>query len=351
MADKVVQWESAQDGLDKLTLNEAPVPSPGEDEVLVKISTVSLNYRDTEVIMGLYTHHKSVDHSSAIVPCSDACGTIVKVGSGLKVPWKVGDRVLSTFSQTHLTGQVQARDLQYGMGLPLPGVLATYRVFPSTGLVKAPNSLTDEEASTLAIASVTAWMSLFTFDKSPLNGKTVLIQGTGGVAIAGLQIAKASGGKVIVTSSSDEKLERARKLGADYTINYRKEPQWSKKVLEYTNSEGADVIFELGGASTIRQSFDCVAFGGLIACIGYLGGKQDAPEDRTNVNVLALSRNVTLKGILNGPRDEFEELCSFYEKHGIKPVVDKTFKFDEAKEALKYLFSGGHFGKVIVKVA
>ena len=194
--------------------------------------------------------------------------------------------MLSTFSESHLTGHATANDLKHGLGLPLPGVLATYRVFPSTGLVKAPEYLSDDEASTLAIASVTAWMSLFTFDKSPLNGKTVLSQGTCGVAIAGLQISKASGGTVIITSSSDEKLERARALGADHTINYRKEPQWSKKVLELTDNEGADVIFELGGANTLRQSFECVAFGGLIACIGYLGGKQDAPEDRTNVNVL-----------------------------------------------------------------
>lgn len=301
--------------------------------------------------MGLYNHHKTMSGAvEKVVPCSDMCGRVVKVGRNLSVPWKEGDRVLSCFNQTHLTGQCTAETMKSGLGKPLPGCLTSHRLFPSTGLVKAPEHLTDEEASTLAIASVTAWMSLFTFSKASLTGKTVLLQGTGGVSIAGMQIAKAHGGTVIVTSSSDEKLERARQLGADYTINYRKEPQWSSKVLEITGNKGADVIFELGGAGTMRQSFDCIAFGGLIACIGYLGGKQDAPEDRTNVNVLALSRNVTLKGILNGPRDEFEEVCAFYAKHGIKPALDKTFDFRNANEALKYLYSGGHFGKVIVKV-
>lgn len=283
------------------------------------------------------------------MPCADACGTIAKLGSDLKQPWDLGDRVLSTFSHTHLTGQIQAKDLEVGLGLPLQGVLGTYRVFPSTGLVRAPEALSDEEASTLAIASVTAWMSFFTFDPWNLSGKTVLIQGTGGVAIAGLQIAKASGATVIVTSSSDEKLERARRLGADHGINYRTEPQWATRVLELTQNAGADIVFELVGASTIRQSFECVAFGGLIACIGYLGGRQDAPEDRTTVNVLALDRNVTLKGIYNGSRDDFEDVCRFYDKHTIRPVVDRVFRFDEAKEAFRHVLDGGHFGKVVIK--
>jgi NADPH:quinone reductase-like Zn-dependent oxidoreductase len=156
---------------------------------------------------------------------------------------------------------------------------------------------------------------------------------------------------VIITSSSDAKLEQARKLGADKTINYRTNPDWDEEVLKMTNDEGADIIFENGGASTLRKSFDCVAFGGLINSIGYLGGKQDAPGERTNTNVLALKRNVTLKGLLNGPRDRLEEMLAFYEEHKIHPVIDRVFPFAESKEALKYLFQGGHFGKVIIKVA
>lgn len=155
---------------------------------------------------------------------------------------------------------------------------------------------------------------------------------------------------MIITSSSDTKLEQAKGLGADKSINYRKNPNWDEKILEITNGEGVDIIFENGGAATLRKSFECVAFGGLINCIGYLSGKEDALEDRTNTNVLALKRNATLKGLLNGPKDRFEEMLKFYEQKKIKPVVDKVFGFGEPKEALKYLFAGEHFGKVVIKV-
>jgi len=155
---------------------------------------------------------------------------------------------------------------------------------------------------------------------------------------------------VIITSSSDTKLEQAKSLGADKTINYRTTKNWEEVVLSLTNDEGVDIIFENGGAQTLRKSFDCVAFGGLINCIGYLSGKVDDAEDRTNTNLLALRRNVTLKGILNGSKERFEEMLQFYEEKEIKPVVDKVFGFDESKDALNYLFAGGHFGKVVIKV-
>ena len=153
-----------------------------------------------------------------------------------------------------------------------------------------------------------------------------------------------------MTSSSDEKLEKAKSLGADHVINYRKTPDWDEAVMKFTDGRGADIIFECGGAKTLGKSFACVAFGGIISSFGYLSGKQDDPGDRTNVNVLALSRNVTLKGVFNGPRDRFEELVKFIEQHQIHPVVDRVFKFEESREALQYLFSGKHFGKVVVKV-
>lgn len=139
-------------------------------------------------------------------------------------------------------------------------------------------------------------------------------------------------------------------MGADHTINYKTTSDWDRAVLELTDSEGVDIIFENGGATTLRKSFECIAFGGLINCIGYLSGKEDAVGDRTNTNVLALKRNVTLKGILNGSRERFEEMLGFYEEKGIRPVVDRTFGFEEAREALQYLYSGSHFGKVVVKV-
>ncbi|KAI5369509.1 Putative GroES-like superfamily, alcohol dehydrogenase-like, NAD(P)-binding domain superfamily [Septoria linicola] len=348
---QIKQWTSGLDGLDKLQLSTAAMPEPKEGEVLVKILSVSLNYRDTEVCMGLYNHHKSVGGQEQLVPCSDACGVIVDAGSS---HWKTGQRVMTVFNQTHLSGQVKSKDMASGLGLPLPGVLTEYRCFSAESLVPVPDYLSDDEAATLPIAAVTAWMSINQFrpiDK-PADGdveETVLFQGTGGVAVSGLQIAHAAGLKTIITSSSDDKLERAKKLGADHGINYKTQPDWQDEVNKITNDNGADIILETGGAQTLRKSFDCIAFGGLIDCIGYLSGKEDAPG--VNTNVLALRRNVTIKGILNGPRDRFEEMCRFYAKHEIHPVVDKVFEFEQAKEGLQYLYSGGHFGKVVVKVA
>lgn len=154
----------------------------------------------------------------------------------------------------------------------------------------------------------------------------------------------------IITSSSDAKLDRAKKLGADFTINYLTTPNWEAEVMRFTENHGADIILETGGAQTLRKSFDCIAFGGLIDCIGYVSGKVDAADDRLNVNLLALRRTVTLKGIINGPKDRFEEMIRFYEKNQIHPVVHQAFTFAEAKEAFKFLESGSHFGKVVIKV-
>jgi len=359
---KTKQWLTGQDGLEKLRTKEVDIPTPGEDEVLVEVHHVSLNYRDTEVCMGLYNHHKSVDHPPAIVPCSDMCGVVVAVGPSGKQSTaynnpnfrlNTGDRVVSTFAATHLTGQIGPQDIANGLGGPAPGVLTQYRVFPTYNVIKIPDYLTSEEAACLPIAAVTAWTSLNCMrpqGEIVNDRETILCQGTGGVSISAAQIAAAAGANVIVTSSSDEKLERAKKLGAKETINYRNTSDWDAEVLKRTNDRGADVIIEVGGAQTLRKSFECVRWGGLIACIGYVSGKEDEKGDRTNTNLLCLKRNVTLKGIMNGPRDEFERMLKFYDEKKIRPVVDREFKFEEAKEALQYLFSGGHFGKVVIKV-
>lgn len=313
--------------------------------------------------MGLYNHHSSVEHPPAIVPCSDMCGVVVAVGptssnttDAFKNPafrLQEGDRVISTFAPTHLSGQVKASDVANGLGGPAPGVLTQYRVFPSYGVVKIPDYLSSDEAACLPIAAMTAWMSLNCMrPKGEIigQGETVVCQGTGGVSISACQIATAAGADAIVTSSSDQKLQRASHLGAKTGINYRQTPDWEQAVLAATGDEGADIIIEVGGAQTLRKSFDCVRFGGLISCIGYLSGKQDDAGDRTNTNLLCLKRNVTLKGILNGPREELERMLRFYDEKKIKPVVDRVWKFEEADQALQYLFSGGHFGKVVVRV-
>ncbi|KAI1082116.1 hypothetical protein F5B20DRAFT_569539 [Whalleya microplaca] len=355
-AVKMKQWVSNQDGLDMIQLVDVPPPARlGDGEALVKINRVSLNFRDTEVCMGLYGHHKTLEQGQPIAPCSDMCGTIEKLGSGSEgCGLREGDRVMAIFNQTHLKGQVVESDMASGLGFPLPGVLTQYRIFPASGLVRVPDYLTDAEAAALPIAAVTAWMALNTFQPigQPLTGKDkiVLLQGTGGVSVSGLQIAKALGLTTIVTSSSDTKLARARELGADHTINYTTTPEWQDTVLTLTGGRGADVIFEVGGAGTLEKSFACVAFGGLISAIGYLAGKEDAPGPRMNANVLALRRNVTLKGMLNGPKERFEEMLGLYGSKEIRPVIDHVFEFEEAREALLYLFGGKHFGKVVVKV-
>ena len=313
--------------------------------------------------MGLYNHHKSVEHPSTLVPCSDMCGVVVAVGPYTKdssdpyanpaFQLKEGDRVISTFASTHLTGQVQPSDVANGLGGPKPGVLTQYRVFPTYNLVKIPDYLKAEEACCLPIAALTAWMSLNCMRPAgDIIGpqETIVCQGTGGVSISALQIASAAGASVICTSSSDDKLKRAEKLGAKTLINYNSTPDWEASVLRATADAGADIILEVGGAKTLRKSFDCVKFGGLIACIGYLSGKVDEDTDRTNTNLLCLKRNVTLKGIINGPRDRLEEMLKFYKEKEIRPVVDRVFKFEEGQDALKYLYSGGHFGKVVINV-
>ncbi|EFY85448.1 alcohol dehydrogenase, zinc-containing, putative [Metarhizium acridum CQMa 102] len=364
--DKMKQWTTGLDGIDKLQMEEADVPRPGEGEVLVKIHAVSLNYRDTEVCSGECNHHPSIKSTQRLVPCSDMCGTVVESRSGLLGK---GARVASIFLQTHLRGAVREEDMASGLGLPLPGVLAQYRVFPAVSLVRMPAYLTDEEASCLPIAGVTSWTSLnwmrplgrhIGTDGEELGSRFVLLQGTGGVAVAGLQAAHAAGYKTIITSSSDDKLRRAAdELGADHTVNYKTCWEWQGPVMEATGGRGADVVFETGGARTLRKSFESVAFGGVINCIGYLSGKADedqpgdgakAPLQRLNVNVLALRRNVTLRGIINGGKDRFEEMLGFYEAKKIRPVVSRVFAFADAKEAMRYLADGKHFGKVVIEV-
>ncbi|RFU82095.1 zinc-binding dehydrogenase [Trichoderma arundinaceum] len=381
MAPTNKQWVSKLDGVDKLELIEGEVPVPKEGEVLVKIGAVCLNYRDVEVCSGEYNHHQTPDDVAGVVPCSDMCGVVVDSKSSLL---KTGTRVMSVFLQTHLSGALKQSDLESGLGWPLPGVLTEYRCFDARTLVKVPKYMTDEEASCLPIASVTAWMALNwmrpigkAFQALDIYGgdkdknkdekeETVLLQGTGGVSIAGLQIAKAAGLKTIITSSSDEKLDQAKELGADHTINYRTYWEWQDGVMEATGGIGADYVLEVGGAKTLRKSFASVAFGGTISCIGYVSGKEDDNKgddggngddkdkasgwNRLNVNVLALRKNVTLKGLVNGGKDRFEEMVRFYEEKQIRPVVCKVFGMAEAKEALEYVKEGKHFGKVVIRV-
>ncbi|KAI0145557.1 putative alcohol dehydrogenase [Xylariaceae sp. FL1272] len=358
------QWTTLLDGIDRLRLETVPEPVDiKEDEVLVKISRVSINFRDPKSMKFSAARLINGDFSSSyktpespIVPFSDASGVVTKVGGpSAAARWREGDRVFSLLRPSHLCGPSRAEHNSAGIGIPLPGVLTEYRIFPATGLVALPDYMTHDEGSTLSIAAITAWMAL-NWDQpigTPKTGKdtVVLVQGTGGVSIAGLQQAKALGLTTIITSSSDGKLQRAKELGADYTINYKTTPDWSSEVLRITQGAGADIIFETGGAATMDQSLICVAEGGNISAVGMLSGLVDEGKPKATVSIRLISRNATLKGINVGPRDRMEEMIrSVYEEVQTHPVIDRTFEFSEAKEALKYMYRGSHFGKVVIKV-
>ncbi|KAG5980684.1 hypothetical protein E4U55_003766 [Claviceps digitariae] len=378
------QWTTALDGLDELREEDhVHVPVPGDGEVLVKIHAVGLNLRDVEVCTGHYNHlQQHHQQQIRIVPCSDMCGTVVQSKSSLL---KAGTRVASIFLQSHLQDPIQQDDLSSGLGVPLPGVLTEYRVFPAPCLVRVPEYLTDEQAACLSTAAVTAWSGLnwmrplgqhigTTSDSSssPSSAssppKYVFLQGTGDVSIAGLQIAHAAGYKTIITSSSDDMLKRAvRDLGADHVINSKTYWEWQEPVMEATGGRGADIIFETGPhARTLRKSFKSVAFGGTINCIGHLSGTTGQPElgsggDSDNsdkspklhaldVNELALRRCVTLRGTIDGSKDRFDEMLRFYHEKQIRPLVDTVFAFHQARDALRYLAEGKAFGKVVIKI-
>ncbi len=326
-------------GIDHLKQTQRPTPSPGPGQVLVQVAAASLNYRDVMTVKGQYNPKQPLP----LVPLSDGAGTVRAVGPGV-TRVKEGDRVMSLFSQRWLSGEPSAEARSSTLGGPLDGMLSEWICLDQEGVVMTPSHLSDEEAATLPCAAVTAWNALIA--KGHLKtGDTVLLEGTGGVSIFALQFAKLSGAKTIITSSSDEKLERARSLGADMTVNYKAEPDWSKRVKEMTGGEGADHIMEVGGAGTLAASLGCVALGGTISVIGVLSGTAAQVDIRS-----ILMKGVRVQGIFVGPRDIFEAMNRAVTLHQLRPVVGRVFPFAEAPEALRYLESGAHFGKVVIRM-
>ncbi|KAI8947575.1 putative alcohol dehydrogenase [Xylaria longipes] len=350
------QWTTLMDGIDNLRLETTPDPVElKENEVLVKIKCVSLNNRDLQLITGAFKGRYGAP-KNPIVPCSDASGTILRVGGRAAASlWKKDDRVFSLARTNHLTGPTRPEHVVAGVGIPLPGVLAEYRIFPASGLLRIPEYMSFEEASTLTIAATTAWMAL-SWDRpigSPRRGKdiVVLLQGTGGVSVAALQQANALGLTTIMTSSSDVKLQQARELGADYIVNYKTIIDWDEEVLRLTNGQGADIIIETGGPGTMEKSLSCVAHGGTISAVGILTGLMEEGKAQVGVGMRLIQRNATLKGINIGPRDRVEEMMGFvYEEKVTHPIVDRVLRFGDAKAALEYLQAGSHFGKVVIQV-
>ena len=331
-------FEIQEFGIDKLALAEREVPQPAVNEVLVKFHAVSLNYRDLMMINGWYNPKLKMP----LVPFSDGAGEIAAVGENVS-KWKVGDRVCPIFHQAWLEGDVEFKKTKAALGGDIDGCLREYGTFSEEGLVKIPEHLSYEEASTLPCAAVTAYHALFESGKL-LSSDTVLLQGTGGVSIFALQMASHFGAKTIITSSSDKKLEE-RILGAGEIINYKENPDWDKVVLELTEKRGVDHVVEVGGAGTLQKSMNAARMGGHIAVIGVLTNKGDLAP------VSILMKSLRLHGIFVGSRQMFEDMNRMFEQNRIKPVVDKVFAFSEVKEALNYMSSGSHFGKIVIRIS
>jgi len=325
-------------GLDSLTLTELPDPSLGYGQVLLKMRAASLNYRDLMVIKGLYNPKLPLP----LIPFSDGVGEVVAVGEGV-TRLKAGDRVAGIFFQKWLDGGLTQEKTQSALGGAIDGLLAEYAVLHENGVVHVPEHLTDEEAATLPCAAVTAWNALIT-SGSVKAGDTVLVQGTGGVSIFALQFAQLVGARVIATSSSDEKLERVRQLGASDGINYKQTPDWGKAVRELTNGIGVDYVVEVGGAGTLTESLRAVRHGGQISLIGVLTG---GSGEISTASILI--KNVRVQGIYVGSREMFEAMNRAIALHKLQPVVDRVFPFEQAREALAYMESGSHFGKICIR--
>jgi len=332
-------YEIKQFGIENLTPTEREIPKPSENEVLVKFHAVSLNYRDLLMVSGKYNPNLK----TPIIPCSDGAGEVVEVGKKVK-RWKIGDRVMPTFMQGWIDGEIEYKKARTALGGDLDGCLREFGTFHEEGLVRIPEDFSYEEAATLPCAALTAYNALFVSGKLKPN-ETVLTQGTGGVSIFALQFAKAVGARVFITSSSNEKLQKAKNLGADELINYKETPDWDEVLLKITQKRGVDHIVELGGAGTLQKSLRAVKMGGHIAVIGVLAGKGEFDP------ILVLMKAVRLQGIFVGSREMFEKMNEFIEKHKIKPVIDKIFEFDNATQAFKFMESGAHFGKIVIKLA
>ncbi|MGF1469871.1 MAG: NAD(P)-dependent alcohol dehydrogenase [Sandaracinaceae bacterium] len=327
-------------GRGHLALEEREVPDPGPGEARVRMSALSLNYRDHLVVEGQYNPRQPLP----LVPLSDAVGVVEAVGPGVRRV-KEGDRVCPAFCQGWIDGPPDRERLRTSLGSPGDGVAAEARVFDADGLVRMPAYLSDREAATLPCAAVTAWNALFELGDVHA-GEVVLTQGSGGVSMFALQLAHASGARVIATSSRDDKLERLRELGAWRTINYRSDPSWGKVAKGYVEERGGvDHIVEVGGAGTFDESLRAIRPGGTISVIGVLAGAV-GPVPLTRI----LMNAIRVQGVIVGSRGTFERMLGAFEARELRPVLDRSFPFEELPQALEHLASGEHVGKVTIDV-
>ncbi len=331
-------WElAAPEGIDSLALRERPEPEPGHGQALVRVRAASLNYRDLIIVKGGYGRGLKLP----LVPLSDAAGEVAAVGPGV-TRFRPGDRVAPLFMQTWLAGPFREAYGASALGGAVDGVAAEMAVFDEDGLVAVPEHLSWEEAATLPCAALTAWNALFAAGGLQ-PGWTALTMGSGGVSVFALQFARLAGARVTATSSSNEKLERLKELGAEQLVNYRETPEWGRVVREMTGG-GVDLVVEVGGAGTLEQSLRAVRSGGTIALIGVLAGPGTFTPNWIFMKALRV------QGIYVGSREMFEQMNRAVAAARLRPVIDRVFEFSELPAALRRLESGAHFGKVVVRI-
>jgi len=325
-------------GIDTLERQEAPIPSPGRGQILVRMRAASLNFRDLNVASGRSVRGPM---PANLIPLSDGAGEVADVGADVTAV-KPGDRIAGLFMQSWIGGEIEPYHVESSRGGSIDGVLAEYVVFDEYGVVPLPEHLSFEEGATLPCAGVTAWNALYA--GRPLGaGETVLVLGTGGVSIFALQFAHAAGARVIATSSSDVKLEQAKRLGASDGVNYKRHPDWQADVLSLTGGRGVDHVVEVGGAGTLPRSVEAARLGGQVHLIGVLTGGEINPTP-------VLRRNITLRGIYVGSRQMFQAMNRAIALHRLRPVIDRVFPFDQARDAYRHLASQAHVGKVVIRI-
>ncbi|CAM1503330.1 Fc.00g081060.m01.CDS01 [Cosmosporella sp. VM-42] len=341
------QWTAIPNGgWEGLQLQaEKPLPALGENDCLVQIKAVSMNYRDVAIPMGRYpmTSH------DGIVPCSDAAGVVVAVGSSAS-RFQVGDRVCTAFNPAHQSGLMTLEKRKHSLGNVTDGTLRKYAIFHETGLVRAPESLNTAQASTLSCAAVTAWNCLFGLKGRVISpGDWVLTQGTGGVSLFAIQFALASGATVIATTSSNMKASKLKGMGVQHVINYVEDTNWGETAKKLTpKGEGVHHVIEVGGETTMAESLKAISMEGVISVAGFLGGSDC---DRKSSFSDCLKTLAIVRGISVGPTNQFEKCNAFIDKNNIKPIVEeRLFGFNEAPDAFKYLWDKRNYGKVVIQI-
>jgi len=328
-------------GIDTLKISTHPIPHPQRGELLIKVHATSLNYRDYMIASGKYPAKCVPD----LIPLSDGAGEVVEVAPDV-TEFKVGDRVVGIFLPRYQGGDFTREKGSLALGGSAHGMLAEYVVLEASGVVPIPQHLSYEEAATLPCAGVTAWHALMDCHRPVGPDQTVLTLGTGGVSLFAAQFAAAAGATVIITSSSDDKIEKCLKLGAKHAVNYKKHPQWSEEVNKLTAGNGVDHVIELGGSGTFEQSFSSVAYSGLVHEIGFLA----PPGKADSMARILVFKGCHLRGLYVGSRDHFIAMNKAITQHQIRPVIDKVFPFNQAKEAYHYLEQQKHIGKIVIKV-